>query len=63
MEHNIDALATLDGIHAIPHDSHHGTVESWPPSTKNAKRRSVQDWITTAKLLVFASRSDENSYM
>jgi hypothetical protein len=61
MEHDIDTLAALNSIDTIPNNSHHGTVEGWPPSTEHAKRGSVQDWISTARLLVSARRKGNAS--
>jgi hypothetical protein len=64
MEHDIDTLPALDSIHAIPHNSHHRTIERWPPSTEHAKRGPVQDWIPTTRLLTSDPKKDnKDSHM
>lgn len=47
MEHDIDALATLNGVDSIPDKSHDCTVECRPPCSENSKGSSREDWIST----------------
>jgi hypothetical protein len=61
MEHDIDTLAALNSIYTIPNNGHYSTVEGWPPRTEHAKRGSVQDWISTARLLASTHRKDNAS--
>ena len=47
MEHDIDALATLHSIHAIPYNSHDCPVEGWPPSSKDTERSTIENGISS----------------
>jgi hypothetical protein len=51
VEHNIDALASLDGIYSIPNYSHDCSIEGWPPGTENTERRSIENRISTFDLI------------
>lgn len=50
MKHNINALAALNSIHAVPDNCHYGSIEGGPPSTTGTERGSVENWETNVVL-------------